>query len=159
MNRIVIFSGSAHRDLAEEVCSHLGMPVSPSVLSRFSNDCLQVQLNADCRGAEVFIIQPLGPPVQENLMELLLMLDAARGASASRRTAVIPYFSYSRSDKKDEPRISIAARLVADLLVTAGAERVLTLQLHKAQVHGCSAFRLTISTRFRCWPVISESKI
>lgn len=136
MNRIVIFSGSAHRDLAEEVSGHLSLPVSPSVLSRFSNDCLQVQLNANCRGADVFMIQPLGPPVQENLMELLLMLDAARGASASRRTAVIPYFSYSRSDKKDEPRISIAARLVADLLVTAGAERVLTLQLHKAQVHG-----------------------
>lgn len=136
MNRIVVFSGSAHPTLAREVCSHLNMPLSPSTVTRFSNDCLQVQLNANCREADVYIIQPMGPPVQENLMELLLMLDAARGASASRRTAVIPYFAYSRSDKKDAPRISIAGRLVADLLVTAGADRVLTLQLHKAQVHG-----------------------
>ncbi|MBM3263061.1 MAG: ribose-phosphate pyrophosphokinase [candidate division Zixibacteria bacterium] len=136
MNRIVIFSGSSHYELALKVCDHLNLALSPSSTTRFSNDCLQTQLNANCREADVFIIQPLGPPVQENLMELLLMLDAARGASAARRTAVIPYFSYSRSDKKDAPRISIAARLVADLLVAAGADRVLTLQLHKAQVHG-----------------------
>ena len=136
MNRIVIFSGSAHRALAEEVCENLGLRLSESSTNRFSNDCLQVQLKANCREADVYIMQPLGPPVQENLMELLLMLDAARGASAARTTAVIPYFSYSRSDKKDAPRISIAARLVADLLVTAGANRVLTLQLHKSQVHG-----------------------
>ena len=107
-----------------------------SSTNRFSNDCLQVQLKANCREADVYIVQPLSPPVQENLMELLLMLDAARGASAARSTAVIPYFSYSRSDKKDAPRISIGARLVADLLDTAGANRVLTLQLHKSQVHG-----------------------
>lgn len=136
MNRIVIFSGSAHPDLAAEVCENLGLPLSSSSTLRFSNDCLQVQLNANCREADVYLIQPLSPPVQENLMELLLMLDAARGASAARTTAVIPYFSYSRSDKKDAPRISIAARLVADLLDTAGANRVLTLQLHKSQVHG-----------------------
>ncbi|MEE2709212.1 MAG: ribose-phosphate pyrophosphokinase [Gemmatimonadota bacterium] len=136
MNRIVIFSGSAHRALAEEVCENLGLHLSESSTNRFSNDCLQVQLKANCREADVYIVQPLSPPVQENLMELLLMLDAARGASAARSTAVIPYFSYSRSDKKDAPRISIAARLVADLLVTAGANRVLTLQLHKSQVHG-----------------------
>ncbi|MBT5876375.1 MAG: ribose-phosphate pyrophosphokinase [Candidatus Latescibacteria bacterium] len=136
MNRIVIFSGSAHPDLAGEVCENLGLPLSSSSTMRFSNDCLQVQLNANCREADVYLIQPMSPPVQENLMELLLMLDAARGASAARTTAVIPYFSYSRSDKKDAPRISIAARLVADLLDTAGANRVLTLQLHKSQVHG-----------------------
>jgi ribose-phosphate pyrophosphokinase len=136
MNRIMIFSGTAHQELAHEVCRHLKLPLSACSVTRFSNDCVEVQLNANCREADVFLIQPLGPPVQENLMELLLMLDAARGASAARRTAVIPYFSYSRSDKKDAPRISIAARLVADLLVTAGANRVLTLQLHKPQVHG-----------------------
>jgi ribose-phosphate pyrophosphokinase len=95
-----------------------------------------VQLHANCRQADVFIVQPLAPPVQYHLMELLLMLDAARGASAARITAVIPHFAYARSDKKDAPRISIAARLVADLLVTAGANRVLAMTLHSPQVHG-----------------------
>lgn len=136
MKRIMLFSGSAHKDLANEICEHLEMPLSPSTVSRFSNDCLQVQLNANCREADVFLLQPLCPPVQENLMELLLMLDAVRGASGARTTAVIPFFSYSRSDKKDAPRISIAARLVADLLATAGANRVLTMTMHKPQVHG-----------------------
>ena len=95
-----------------------------------------MQLEANCRQADVFIVQPLVPPVQEHLMELLLMLDAARGASAARITAVIPHYAYARSDKKDAPRISIAARLVADLLATAGANRVLTMTLHSPQVHG-----------------------
>ena len=110
--------------------------MNPAPVTRFSNDCLGVQLRANCREADVFIIQPLVPPVQEHLMELLLMLDAARGASAARITAVIPHYAYARSDKKDEPRISIAARLVADLLATAGANRVLTMALHSEQVHG-----------------------
>ena len=105
-------------------------------MTTFSNDCLGVQLQANCREADVFIIQPLVPPVQQHLVELLLMLDAARGASAARITAVIPHYAYARSDKKDAPRISIAARLVADLLVTAGANRVLTMTLHSPQVHG-----------------------
>ena len=105
-------------------------------MTTFSNDCLGVQLKANCREADVFIIQPLVPPVQQHLVELLLMMDAARGASAARITAVIPHYAYARSDKKDAPRISIAARLVADLLVTAGANRVLTMTLHSAQVHG-----------------------
>jgi len=112
------------------------MRLSPSSTTTFSNDCLGVQLQANCREADVFIIQPLVPPVQQHLVELLLMLDAARGASARRITAVIPHYAYARSDKKDAPRISIAARLVADLLVTAGANRVLTMTLHSPQVHG-----------------------
>ena len=136
MNRIVVFSGQAHRDLAAAMCRRLRMKLSPSDTLRFSNDCLGVQLRANCREADVFIIQPLVPPVQEHLMELLLMLDAARGASAARITAVIPHYAYARSDKKDAPRISIAARLVADLLATAGANRVLTMTLHSPQVHG-----------------------
>jgi ribose-phosphate pyrophosphokinase len=136
MRDIVIFSGSAHHSISEEICAILNVPLSPVARRRFSNDCLQVQLRANCREADVFIIQPLVPPVHDNLMELLLMLDAARGASAARITAVIPYFGYARSDKKDAPRISIAARLVADLLVTAGANRVLTMTLHAPQVHG-----------------------
>ena len=133
---IVVFSGSAHRELAAEMCVDLKVPLSPHTTRRFSNDCLYVQLNANCRERDVFLIQPLVPPVQEHLMELLLMLDAARGASAARLTAVIPYYSYARSDKKDAPRISIAGRLIADLLVTAGADRVLTMTLHAPQVPG-----------------------
>ena len=136
MNSVVVFSGSAHVELAKAICRHLKVRLAPSTISRFSNDCLGVQLLANCREADVFIIQPLVPPVQEHLMELLLMLDAARGASAARITAVIPHFAYARSDKKDAPRISIAARLVADLLATAGANRVLTMTLHSPQVHG-----------------------
>ncbi|HTT01705.1 MAG TPA: ribose-phosphate pyrophosphokinase [Steroidobacteraceae bacterium] len=136
MNDIAVFGGSAHPDLAREICAHLGVPLQPAVLQRFANDCLEVQLRANCRERDVFLIQPLGPPVQEHLLELLFMLDAARGASAARTTAVIPFYAYARSDKKNAPRISIGARLVADLLVTAGADRVLTMTLHSPQVHG-----------------------
>jgi len=136
MNKIVVFSGHAHPNLAKALCKRLKVPLSPSTTTTFSNDCLGVQLQANCRQADVFIVQPLVPPVQQNLMELLLMLDAARGASAARITAVIPHFAYARSDKKDAPRISIAARLVADLLVAAGANRVLAMTLHSPQMHG-----------------------
>jgi len=136
LKTIVVFSGNAHVGLAKAICRRLKTRLAPSTTSRFSNDCLGVQLEANCRDADVFVIQPLTPPVQEHLMELLLMLDAARGASAARITAVIPHFAYARSDKKDAPRISIGARLVADLLATAGANRVLTMTLHSPQVHG-----------------------
>lgn len=136
MRDIVMFGGNAHPDLTENICGHLGAEPSSSTVSRFSNGCIQVQLEANCREADVFLIQPMVMPVHDHLMELLQMLDAARGASAARTTAVIPYFGYARSDKKDAPRISIAARLVADLLHTAGASRVLTMTLHAAQVHG-----------------------
>jgi ribose-phosphate pyrophosphokinase len=133
---IAVFSGDAHPDLAKEICLNLGVPLHPTRVTRFANDCLEVQLQANCRERDVFLIQPLVPPVQENLVELLLMLDAARGASAARTTVVMPHFAYARSDKKDAPRISIGARLVADLMVTAGASRVLALALHSPQVHG-----------------------
>lgn len=136
MREIAVFSGSAHRELAGAICSHLGIALSPSRLIRFANDCLEVQLRANCRERDVFVVQPLVPPVQENLMELLLMADAARGASAGRVTVVLPHYAYARSDKKDAPRISIAARLVADLLVTSGADRVLAVALHSPQVPG-----------------------
>src|SRR5882724_4798395 len=114
----------------------LGVPRQQVVTRRFANDCLEVQLQSNCRERDVFLIQPLSPPVQEHLVELLLMLDAARGASAARVTAVIPHYAYARSDKKNMPRVSIGGRLVADLLVTAGASRVLTMTLHSPQVHG-----------------------
>lgn len=133
---ITVFSGSAHHEFAEEMCKILGVELSHSRTTRFSNDCLQVQLRANCRQRDVYIVQPLVPPVQENLFELLLMMDAARGASAAHITAVIPHFAYARSDKKDAPRISIGARLVADMLAASGATRVLTMALHAPQVHG-----------------------
>jgi ribose-phosphate pyrophosphokinase len=136
VREIAVFSGSAHPELAAEICTHLGERLRPVRLIRFANDCLEVQLQSNCRERDVFLIQPLSPPVQEHLVELLLMLDAARGASAARVTAVIPHYAYARSDKKDMPRVSIGGRMVADLLVAAGANRVLTMTLHSPQVHG-----------------------
>jgi ribose-phosphate pyrophosphokinase len=136
VREIAVFGGSAHPALTAEICAHLDVPQRPVLLKRFANDCLEVQLQSNCRERDVFLIQPLVKPVQENLVELLLMADAARGASAARVTAVMPHYAYARSDKKDAPRISIGGRLIADLLVTAGVNRVLTLNLHSPQVHG-----------------------
>ena len=136
MENVRVFSGSAHKGLAQEICDYIGVPLLPSVTRTFSNGCLYVHLGVSVREKEVFIIQPLTPPVNDHLVELLMMVDTARHASARRITAVIPYFAYARSDKKDEPRISITARLVADLLGTAGASHVVTMTLHSPQVHG-----------------------
>ena len=136
MREISVFGGSAHPELTSQICAKLGVPQQPVVTRRFANDCLEVQLQSNCRERDVFLIQPLSPPVQDHLVELLLMLDAARGASAARVTAVIPHYAYARSDKKNMPRVSIGGRLVADLLVAAGASRVLTMTLHSPQVHG-----------------------
>ncbi|HNV11317.1 MAG TPA: ribose-phosphate pyrophosphokinase [Propionibacteriaceae bacterium] len=136
MKHMVVFSGSAHPALARAICDNLGMPLSTADIKRFSNDCLQAQLMVNCRQRDVYIIQPLVPPTQEHLMELLLMIDAARGASAASITAVIPHFAYARSDKKDASRISLGGRLVADMLQVAGVSRVVTMNLHAPQVHG-----------------------
>ena len=136
MSDIAVLSGSAHPELAAEICAVLRVPLLPISVKRFANDCLEVQLQASCRERDVFIIQPLVAPVQEHLVELLLMLDAARGASAWRTTVVMPFYAYARSDKKDAPRISIGGRLVADLMVAAGATRMLLMTLHSPQVHG-----------------------
>jgi ribose-phosphate pyrophosphokinase len=135
MREIVVFSGSAHRPLAKAICEELGVELSSVELTRFSNDCLQAQLQANCRQRDVYIVQPLVPPTQEHLMELLLMIDAARGASAQQITAVIPYYAYARSDKKDASRLSIGGKLVADMLTAAGVHRVITMTLHAPQVH------------------------
>lgn len=135
-DNIVVFSGHAHRGFAEEMCDILGVELSPSRLTRFSNDCMQVQLRANCRQKDVYVVQPLVPPTQENLMELLMMVDAARGASAAHVNVVMPHYAYARSDKKDAPRISLGGRLVADLISAAGASRVCTMALHAEQVHG-----------------------
>src|SRR5580704_8413365 len=147
VREIAVFSGSAHLGLADEICAHLGVPLHQVRLTRFANDCLEVQLQSNCRERDVFLIQPLCAPVQEHLVELLLMLDAARGASAARVTAVIPHYAYARSDKKAMPRVSIGGRMVADLLVTAGASRILTMTLHAPQVHGF--FSVPVATCMR----------
>ncbi len=130
------FSGSSHSRLAADISDHLGVPLEKTKISRFSNDNLYIQLGASVRSRIVFIVQSLSPPVNDHLMELLMMLDIARAASAKEVHAIIPYFSFSRSDKKDAPRISITARLVADLLQTAGATHIMTMMLHSPQVHG-----------------------
>ncbi|MCI0393466.1 MAG: ribose-phosphate pyrophosphokinase [Chloroflexi bacterium] len=130
------FSGSSHPQLARDIAAHLGLPLEATHISRFSNDNLYIQLGASVRGRRVYIVQSLFPPVNDHLVELLMMLDIARSAAAKEIHAVIPYFSFARSDKKDAPRISITARLVADLLTTAGATQVMTMMLHSPQVHG-----------------------
>ena len=136
MREIAVFGGTSHPELTAEICAHLAVPQRPVLVKRFANDCLEVQLQSNCRELDVYLIQSLVRPVQEHLVELLLTADAARGASAARVTAVLPHYAYARSDKKDAPRISIGGRLIADLLVTAGVGRVLTLNLHSPQVHG-----------------------
>jgi ribose-phosphate pyrophosphokinase len=131
-----VFSGSANPKLAEAICQQLGLSLSRLAISRFSNDNLFVQVKENVREKDVFLVQPFTMPVGDTIMELFITLDALRSASASRITAVIPYFSYARSDKKDAPRISITGRLMADLIQTAGANRVLTMDLHSDAVHG-----------------------
>jgi len=130
------FSGRSHPELAQKIANYLEVPLVKTTFSRFSNDNMFIQLGATVRGRSVFVFQSLTPPVSDNLMELFIMLDIARSAGASEVHAVIPYYSYARSDKKDAPRISITARLIADLLQTAGATHVMTMTLHSPQVHG-----------------------
>lgn len=131
-----VFAGASHPALAEEICSHLGIQLGRSHTTRFSNENLKIKIEENVREQDVFVVQTACPPLAEHIVELLIMLDALRHASVRRVTAVIPYFPYGRSDKKDEPRISISARLMADLLATAGADRVLTMDLHSPQIQG-----------------------
>ena len=133
---ICVFSGSANLDLAEKICSFLDLPLGKAVVKRFSDGEIFVEIKDNIRGADVFIIQPTCPPVNEHLMELLIMIDAARRASARRITAVIPYYGYARQDRKTAPRTPISAKLVANLIVVAGARRVLTVDLHAGQIQG-----------------------
>lgn len=135
-DELVIFSGRVSRYLAEEICSYLEAPLGQAEIFKFSNDNTFVKVNQNIRGRDVFVIQTSCPPVDENLMELLIMLDALRRASAQRITAVLPYFPYARSDKKDQPRVPITARLVADMITAAGANRVVTVDLHADQIQG-----------------------
>ncbi len=131
-----VFSGSAHVELAEEICGLLEIGLGEITVHKFANDNIKVKIEENVRNADVFVIQPSTNPVNEGFMELLIIIDAIKHASANRITAVVPYFPYARSDKKDEPRISITARLCADLLETAGANRILTMDLHSPQIQG-----------------------
>ena len=152
-NALKIFACNSNEPLAREICSRLGMPLSQLEVSRFSNDNLHVQILENVRERDVFVVQSFSMPVSHHIMELLITLDALRSASAQRITAVIPYYSYARSDKKDKPRISITGRLMADMLVAAGANRVLTMDLHADQVHGFFSVPVDHLTAI---PVIAE---
>jgi ribose-phosphate pyrophosphokinase len=131
-----VFTGNAHPHLGEAIARFLGVPLGRAYLSRFSDGEVWFQIQDNVRGADVFVVQPTGPPVNENLMELLVMLDAFKRSSASRITAVVPYYGYARQDRKDKPRVPISAKLVADLLSAAGTDRVLTMDLHASQIQG-----------------------
>ncbi len=135
-DRIRVFSGTAHPKLAKDICSHLGVPLGDSTLERFPDGEINLRLDCDVRGADVFVVQPTCPPVNENLMELLMYIDCLRRSSADRITAVMPYFGYARKDRKDEGRVPITAKLVANMITSAGADRVLAVDLHAAQIQG-----------------------
>ncbi|MBI4299176.1 MAG: ribose-phosphate pyrophosphokinase [Chloroflexi bacterium] len=135
-DELKVFSGNANPRLAEEVCGYLDIGLGKSEVFKFSNDNTFVRILENIRERDVFIVQPVCAPVNDNLMELLIMIDAAKRASAGRITAVVPYYGYGRTDKKDQPRVPITARLVADLITVAGANRVLTVDLHAGQIQG-----------------------
>ncbi len=136
MEELKVFAGRAHPALAQSVCDYLGMPLGKCEVTQFSNENIFVRILENVRSRDVFLIQPICSPVNNNLVELLIMLDAFWRASADRITAVIPYYGYGRTDKKDQPRVPITARLVADLITTAGASRALLVDLHAGQIQG-----------------------
>src|SRR6516225_1520883 len=135
-NRLKVFSGRANIALAEKIARHLGDSLGKVTLSNFPDGEISVRIEEDVRGRDVFVVQPTCPPVNENLMELLIMLDSFRRASANRITAVLPYYGYARQDRKDVGRVPITAKLVANIITKAGADRVLALDLHAAQIQG-----------------------
>jgi ribose-phosphate pyrophosphokinase len=136
MDELKVFSGNAHPALAKSVCDYLGIPLGKADIFEFSNENIFVRILENVRQRDVFIIQPICSPVNKSLVELLIILDAFKRASAGRITAVVPYYGYGRTDKKDQPRVPITARLIADLITTAGANRVLTVDLHAPQIQG-----------------------
>jgi len=136
MDKLAVFSGNAHPVLANKICDCLKIKLSDALVTRFSEGEIRVKVNDNVRGKDAFVIQPTCPPPNENLMELLIMIDALKRASAQRITAVIPYFGYARQDRKDQPRVPITAKLVANLITVAGANRILTMDLHAGQIQG-----------------------
>lgn len=136
MDKLSIFTGNANPELAKTICKNLKIKLSDALVTRFSEGEVRVKINENVRGKDVFIVQPTCPPPNDNLMELLILIDALKRASAKRITAVVPYFGYARQDRKDQPRVPITAKLVANLLTTAGADRILTMDLHAGQIQG-----------------------
>nr|BBH93976.1 ribose-phosphate pyrophosphokinase [Thermogemmatispora argillosa] len=136
MNKLSVFTGNANPALAAAICRHLGIELGKAEVFQFSNENIFVKINENVRGHDVFVIQPFSSPVNRSIMELLIMIDALKRASAQRITAVIPYYAYGRTDKKDQPRVPITARLLADCITVAGAHRVLTMDLHAGQIQG-----------------------
>ena len=138
MDKLKIFTGTAHRELTERICAYHGVRMGKASVSKFSDGEIQVEIEESVRGMDVFLIQPSCPPVNENLMELLVMLDALKRASVARVNVVMPYYGYGRQDRKVAPRAPITARLVADLIEVAGATRVLAMDLHVGQIQNKS---------------------
>jgi ribose-phosphate pyrophosphokinase len=136
MDSMKLFTGRAHPGLARKICEYLGLPLGTVKLDNFPDGEISCKINEDVRGRDIFIVQPTCPPVNENLMELLILIDSFKRASADRITPVVPYYGYARQDRKDEGRVPISAKLVADLMTRAGADRVLTMDLHTAQIQG-----------------------
>ncbi|MDQ2715378.1 MAG: ribose-phosphate diphosphokinase, partial [Chloroflexota bacterium] len=136
MDDLSVFTGNANPVLAAAICRHLRIPLGNADVFQFSNENIFVKINQNVRGHDVFVIQPFCSPVNRSIMELLIMIDAFKRASASRITAVIPYYAYGRTDKKDQPRVPITARLIADCITVAGAHRVLTMDMHAGQIQG-----------------------
>ena len=150
---IKIFSGNANQSLAKEICQKMGIPLGNALVGRFSDGEINVQIVDNVRGMDVFVVQPTASPVNRHLMELLIMIDALKRASATRITAVLPYYGYSRQDRKVQPRVPITSKLVADLITTAGANRVLTVDLHAGQIQGF--FNIPVDNLFAA-PVLLE---
>ncbi|GAC1468605.1 MAG: ribose-phosphate pyrophosphokinase [Ktedonobacteraceae bacterium] len=136
MDNLSVFSGNANRSLAAAICRYLRIPLGDADVFQFSNENIFVKINENVRGNDVFVIQPFSTPVNRSIMELLIIIDALKRASADRITAVIPYYAYGRTDKKDQPRVPITARLIADCITVAGAHRVLTMDMHAGQIQG-----------------------
>jgi ribose-phosphate pyrophosphokinase len=136
VTRLKIFTGNAHPDLAKEICAYLCIPLGSALVKRFSDGEINVEIRDNVRGVDVFVIQPTSPPVNDHLMELLILMDALKRASAKRVTAVLPYYGYARQDRKVLPRAPITAKLIADLLTAAGVSRMLTMDLHAGQIQG-----------------------
>jgi ribose-phosphate pyrophosphokinase len=154
INNMIIFTGNANTALAQEICDYLSMPLGRASVRTFSDGEVYVEIGENVRGADVFVIQPTCPPVNHNMMELLIMVDALRRASARRITAVLPYYGYARQDRKVAPRMPISAKLVADIITTAGARRVLAMDLHAPQIQGF--FSIPVDHLFAA-PVLLDS--
>ncbi|MBC7855476.1 MAG: ribose-phosphate diphosphokinase, partial [Pirellulaceae bacterium] len=153
MRELKIFSGQANRKLAKDICAHLHLPLGEITLGKFQDGENYCKIEEDIRGRDIFLIQPTCPPVNDNLLELLIMIDSCKRASAERITTVIPYFGYARQDRKDEGRVPITAKLVANLITRAGADRVLTMDLHSPQIQGF--FDVPVDNMFAA-PVLND---